>query len=479
MPSLVRILLLFLGLIFPFVRGGNVIRGLYLGYIGMRNVGDDAMFEIAQALFAQAGLGLGSGVVLTPFLPPGDCHLNQLDLAGYSFVVHGGGSILGNPEYQCVLKVASYYAIPVFMFGTGWEANTADGGRQILDEFKRADEPGEFRIDDLESLPVDIQEYMKRITLSIETASGGGFRGMFTESFARALCPNTALRAIGDSGLLANALIQTFVKPPPDKLQNYNMPAERVLKMGTMSSRTFNYNGEVHELETPAHEFLSLDTLNERRLVLMNYGTNKPAGPIFHNNVTLLEPAFYQLASRMAMEHFTVCFYALSAESFADNARMYDLAVAYAREEWPTHGFDGARPEDHIKIMPYLTDTVGILSFLKKAFFSVNYKLHANVLSAAVGLPHINVAYHWKGEEFAHSLGKNILEKYTIRSDEVTLDGFLEKVNTLSRDLHETGSALRDQFNAKVDEVAKDYRVAIDVFLRNVISKQYGVVAIV
>ena len=56
-----------------------ITRGLYVGFMHHYNIGDDAMFEVAQELFATVGQKFGRMVVLVPFLPPADCHLFKID----------------------------------------------------------------------------------------------------------------------------------------------------------------------------------------------------------------------------------------------------------------------------------------------------------------------------------------------------------------------------------------------------------------
>ena len=90
------------------------------------------MYHVAAELFSTIGINMGISVTLYPYKPPWTCDLVYITLETYDFVVHGGGSILGTPEYQCILKQCAKLSVPTVAFGTGWEASDESGGRSII-----------------------------------------------------------------------------------------------------------------------------------------------------------------------------------------------------------------------------------------------------------------------------------------------------------------------------------------------------------
>ncbi|WP_416149886.1 polysaccharide pyruvyl transferase family protein [Salipaludibacillus sp. HK11] len=71
-------------------------------------------------------------------------------------------------------------------------------------------------------------------------------------------------------------------------------------------------------------------------------------------------------------------------------------------------------------------------NILEQCTFTVNFKLHANVFSAAVGTPFISLGYRAKCNDFATSLG---LENFVVRTDTTNFGAsVLEKSDVLMND---------------------------------------------
>ena len=418
-----------------------IVRGLYVGYMHHYNVGDDAMFEVAQELFGSIGRKLNQTVLLVPFLPPVACNLFKIDFSRYAFIIHGGGSIMGNIEYNCYMKTAKEQKIPYFLFGTGFEANLA-GSMAILDLFKsmgRATAKEDLQLSFAEE-DTGIMLYLNRVRDTVTIPTAGGFRGYFTKMFVSMLNVEHTLEVIGDSGLLVPRLLKIAAgSTAKDYFEDELMPAAlRDKPSGT-----------------------------ERFLVAVNYGQNQLSDAIFHTDTEVLDHAFAEMASSLASVHFDVVIYSMSGDDINATFRVYNMALQYAARDWASMGVEDS-PEDHIFLMPYVTDSVGILSLLKRAKLSINYKLHANVFSASLGIPFINVAYHFKGEDFSHFLGDNILRDYTIRSSDIrgTKD-LVDKVNLLIKDCttDEGYSSLSHQLKSKALEVEETYMGLVESFL--------------
>ncbi|MCM3166847.1 polysaccharide pyruvyl transferase family protein [Peribacillus frigoritolerans] len=59
-----------------------------------------------------------------------------------------------------------------------------------------------------------------------------------------------------------------------------------------------------------------------------------------------------------------------------------------------------------------------LLNILQSCHFTINLKLHANVISAAAGIPFITLGYRFKSFDFAHSVGQN---DFIISTDSQTI----------------------------------------------------------
>ena len=83
------------------------LRGLYLGWVGQYNTGDDVVYQAAATLLAaEVAARHGRGTTLFPYLPPFPCAQASVALDAYDFVVLGGGSVLTQDEYACQLDAA-------------------------------------------------------------------------------------------------------------------------------------------------------------------------------------------------------------------------------------------------------------------------------------------------------------------------------------------------------------------------------------
>ncbi|HDR8112070.1 polysaccharide pyruvyl transferase family protein [Bacillus thuringiensis] len=79
---------------------------------------------------------------------------------------------------------------------------------------------------------------------------------------------------------------------------------------------------------------------------------------------------------------------------------MWDIDIAHCQKL-----YSDLYTSDSITIIPEVCTATQIYSLLESSEFSINLKLHANVLSAAALTPFINLAYRSKGIDFAYSLG--------------------------------------------------------------------------
>src|SRR5690606_3914149 len=69
-----------------------------------------------------------------------------------------------------------------------------------------------------------------------------------------------------------------------------------------------------------------------------------------------------------------------------------------------------------------------LMRIMKCCTFTVNFKLHANVISAMAGIPFIALGYRMKTFDFMESIGRT---SYVISTDEDQIADKLEKLSRL------------------------------------------------
>ncbi len=425
----------------------KLYRGLYLGWLGKYNEGDEAMYHVASELFANVGINMGISVTLFPFKPPLTCHLFHLTLTSYDFIIHGGGSILGSPEYQCLLKQSTELGIPTIVFGTGWEASDSTGGKRLLQYFQQQNVGFNIEMN---------EDVANRHIIAIKSYQYGGFRGIYTKTIADLLYPNHGLDIIGDSGILSKRLMNSY----SNTLNNgINIKEEHEEEQQRRRRRNTKWN------ITPL--------TNDLPIIAINYGQNHPDDPaIFHSSTETLFTSFVDLGASLVKYGYNVIYYSMSADDlqFVGNlyTKTFDVLNAINMQDDVDLDFN---IKDRVHILKYVPDTINILELLSDSYFSINYKLHGNVLSASVGTPFICVAYHLKSMEFARFIDVSIETKYSIRSD------FIDSANSFEaalEALHTDGEMERytQLLNEKISVTNLKYNEMIMNVLKDVVLRR-------
>ena len=390
------------------------------------------MYHVAAELFSTIGINMGISVTLYPYKPPWTCDLVYITLETYDFVVHGGGSILGTPEYQCILKQCAKMNVPIVAFGTGWEASDESGGRSIILQLAdRERKPNQYNL----NIEKDAKD---RLITALKAYQYGGFRGSYTKAVADMLFPEGQNRILGDSGILANRLLESY---------------------GTGSQGS----------QSP-HERWGI-TSNTLPIVAINYGQNGIGPAIFHSDTEALQNSFIDVGASVAKFGYNVYYYAMAANDLKQVQYVYTETIKVLNTLRNVHEIDFI-PENRVHMMLYIPDTVRILNLLSDAHFSINYKLHGNVLSAAVMTPFISVSYHLKGLEFARYVDESIEKKYSIRSD--TIRSAEDFENALAS-LHEDGEM--ERFRALLLQSIKStdagYNEMVMQILKDVVVRKF------
>jgi hypothetical protein len=394
------------------------VRGLYLGWTGKYNVGDDAMFEVCQEVLARMAPAHGMVTTLVPYYPPSSCELFTMDLNSYSFVLHGGGSILTKFEYLCTLREAAKLGIPVMVWGTGWDDEGAMGEKELELLASKSFGTGNNE-DDWISIP---EGAWKDTFRTVAEAKYGGVRGPYTEKILALASKTDHLKMIGDSGLLAANLL------------------------------SFNPAGSSPENDATALEqLLGLTLAPNRDVLAVNYGMNKAGSSILHKDNSLVANAFIDALVTLAGK-FTLVLYSMAGD---DLASVQQIANSVS-ERVP------ATLKPSVMFVPTVLDTAGLLLLLRRARFSLNYKLHGSVLSSSVGTPFVAVAYHFKTIEFCDSISP-FLRQFVVRTSEgdITGNALVQAMENLQQ--HE--SHVRELCLAAVDKASAAYGEVTNAFL--------------
>jgi hypothetical protein len=351
-------------------------RGLYLGWVGKYNAGDDVVLhEIQQKLvIAAASLDPPISISLYPFLPSFPCEQVAVDITYYDFLVLGGGSILTQDEYRCQLNAARAASLPIFVGGSGWDPRS---------KFKTS------MMDKEMMMPLD-DGWLERFQRT--ESSLGGVRGPLTMRALKQYAPDTKLKIIGDAGLL-------LLSSDTTRLEEM-IPASFV-------------------------DYLAI-----------GYGDNEGASIYHTNNNHALDSAFASFICTAALDYplHPIVLYSMDGKSLSTLHKLYLFVIeTLKKEDQRTDDDAAAAAANRIIFVPRVLDPNTCTRLFAHAKATINYKLHGSVMSAGVGTPFVALAYHFKSLDFAASLltvehgglsrnGKGYPLNLTIATDDLESD---------------------------------------------------------
>lgn len=136
---------------------------------------------------------------------------------------------------------------------------------------------------------------------------------------------------------------------------------------------------------------------NEARVIGINWGTSY--NRIYGKNEAAVEDALATAARQLVDDGYELYLFTMWGPDREASKRLY---TKIGKPEQTTLDLD---VHDHTEMMRRL----------QKVKATINFKLHANVLSAASGVPFVCLAYRFKCLDFTHSLE---LSELTVRTDE-------------------------------------------------------------
>lgn len=124
----------------------------------------------------------------------------------------------------------------------------------------------------------------------------------------------------------------------------------------------------------------------------------------------------------------------------------------------------------NVRCIKKVYDAYGICSLIKKAHMTINLKLHANILSMAMGKPFISLSYGMKCYDFCQSVGSEDLSIFTDEASDIEI---LKKVDYIEKNY----TKLVDKFHYFIDNYyILQYEFAkriIDILDGNYVSSIY------
>ncbi|HEO8420466.1 TPA: polysaccharide pyruvyl transferase family protein [Yersinia enterocolitica] len=350
---------------------------LYLGYLGVNNIGDEVCYEA----FAQACKRWLKEEDYSLFTYPinSDKTLKEFyALKPFDVVILGGGSLFQGNFFIDLALEAIELKLPLYCYGTGIDYMTED----TIESFKK----GAFQLSSTTFNNKEINS--EKIKKVIEYSAFAGLRGPLTLKYIKSLNPSPAsnYQIIGDSGMLFTPLKDDYIK------------------------KTYLNNVS-------------------QKIIAVNWGTTQNI--LFGYDEYKLKNQMIQACKDLLKKGYQIVIFP-----------MWDVDVAYCRDL-----YNSIKENGKVTFIPEVCTASQIYHFLSLCHFSLNLKLHANVLSASSGTPFVQLAYRSKGVDFAASIHQL---PYTV----------LTNTNNLSETIEEKEFYLTSNKNRKKLRLAKERIVA-------------------
>lgn len=174
---------------------------------------------------------------------------------------------------------------------------------------------------------------------------------------------------------------------------------------------------EVHVIGDPALAYvtemfadkLKVDNCGRKRSILINWGTSN--NNIFGGNELAVEEELVTVIHSLILKGYTVTVYPIWTEDINSVKRLA-----------------GKVNDNRCQAITEVYEAKILQKLISQSYFSINLKLHANILSAAADKPFILLAYRGKCFDFANTV--NCLD-YTIPTDQATSEKILKMVKNI------------------------------------------------
>ncbi|MDN4523033.1 polysaccharide pyruvyl transferase family protein [Fictibacillus fluitans] len=154
-------------------------------------------------------------------------------------------------------------------------------------------------------------------------------------------------------------------------------------------------------------------TLKKERIVAINWGTTY--NRLYGQNEQAVEDALVQIARKLIQSGYKIWLYVVWGSDRGASKRL----------------FERINDPDHVTYDPTVYTEDQLMTKLSRCTFSINFKLHANMMSLTAKVPCIALGYRFKVFDLFQSLG---LEEYVVSTgSELLLLDLYERVHLIEK----------------------------------------------
>ncbi len=179
-------------------------------------------------------------------------------------------------------------------------------------------------------------------------------------------------------------------------------------------------------------------------IVGINWGTSY--NNIYGKNEARVEDCLARIGKILLRQGYKIFIYTVWGEDINPSTRLYDKIG----------------DSENVKFTPNLYNQYDLMNIVQKCCFTINFKLHANVISAAANVPFIALAYRFKTFDFAASLDLN---KLVVSTDSPAIE---EDILGLIPYVTENRQIIIGQFK----KYRETYREKLEVVFENIIKDE-------
>ncbi|MDZ5471409.1 polysaccharide pyruvyl transferase family protein [Bacillus sp. 31A1R] len=183
----------------------------------------------------------------------------------------------------------------------------------------------------------------------------------------------------------------------------------------------------------------SVGNLNSKKVVI-NWGTANQN--LYGKDEEALENSIVDVVNELITKGYEIYIYPIWNKDIAPCKSLYEKIT----------------DKKNVHLINTVLDQYQILELIKDARFTINFKLHANVLSAARGIPFIALGYRFKTFDFANFIG---LDQLVISTSD---PNFTENILTKVSYIENQGSLLFNDMSAIQQTVENDLDQIFEYF---------------